>query len=83
MLILTGVVLEIGDGKAKHVMLLSSPRAPGVHYKVDVDETTADRLKILFTAEAKAAATAEAAAQSAVDNDNDEDQPERDPFGRN
>ena len=54
MLIFTGVATEITAQSTNHMMVFTSPRIPGSHYKVETDEGTAARMRALIDAEVRA-----------------------------
>ena len=86
MLMLTGVVTEVYGKGPCHMLLFTSPRVPGSHYKVQVDAGTAARVRALINAENTTAQIAEQMAAQLTDqlfNVDDEDNRPHDPFGRN
>lgn len=84
MLMLTGVVVEVTEQGPKHMALFTSPRAPGSHFKIELDPGTAARLRAIINAEA---VTAQMNAQMTEHlfgkDDEEEEEPLHDPFGRN
>jgi len=82
MLILTGVVIEITEAGFCHMLLFTSPRVPGSHYKVQVDDGTAARVRALINAEVITAEMSDEMSEQLFGTDNEEE-PLHDPFGRN
>ena len=79
---LTGVVVEITNKGPCHMLLFTSPRVPGAHYKVQVDGGTAARVRALINAETMTAELSDQMSEQLFGND-DEEEPQHDPFGRN
>ena len=78
---LTGVVTEITDKGPCHMLLFTSPRVAGAHYKVQIDAGTAARIRALITAETKTAELSDQVSEQMFGPD--EDEPQRDPsYGR-
>ena len=79
---LTGVVIEITKTGPCHMLLFTSPRVPGAHYKVQVDSGTAARVRALINAEIMTAEMSDKMSEQLFGTD-DEEEPHHDPFGRN
>ena len=68
MLILAGVNVEATTQGTRYMLCFGSPRSPGVHYKVETDAGTVERLQTAINAEVRGAF------QSAFESDDgDED----------
>lgn len=86
MLMLTGVVVELTENGPKQMVLFTSPRVPGAHYKVEVDVGTANRIRALINAESVTAQMSEQLTEQMLgttDEEEEEEEPQHDPFGRN
>lgn len=70
MLILAGVNVEVTAEGTRHILCFGSPRAPGVHYKVETDAGTVARLQTAMHAELRVAMSA---AFEIEDEDEDRD----------
>ena len=66
MLILAGVNVEATTQGTRYMLCFGSPRSPGIHYKVETDAGTVERLQTAINAELKGA-------MSAFEDDGDED----------
>ncbi len=55
MLILAGVNVEVTSAGTRHMLCFGSPRNPGVHYKIETDAGTVERLRTAINAEVKGA----------------------------
>ena len=80
---LTGVVTELTDSGPCHMLLFTSPRMPGSHYKVQVDAATAARVRTLITSEAITAEMSQQIADQITGADDEEEEQPHDQFGRN
>lgn len=77
MLIFTSVTTEITQEGPKHMLVFTSPRCPGSHYKVEADEGTAMRMRALIPTEIKAASVA-----GHIFGPDEDDHPHEHPFNR-
>jgi len=76
MLVFTSVSTEFIGQNTRHMLVFTSPRVPGSHYKVETDPATAMRMKALIDAEVKAVMIAGSSQHD------DEDPPCDAPFDR-
>ena len=77
MLMFTGVITEITEQGSRHMLVLTSPRMPGTHYKVETDAGTAARMRALITTECQSACMSDQ-----MTGLSDEEDPQHDQFDR-
>ena len=69
MLILSSVMTQVTNSGPRHMLLFTSPRAPGSHYEVEVDSPTAAKMRTLISIENQIAVAASGALGASPDED--------------